>query len=135
MGIDARFDMVPRLSKGAVDRQNWQSFTSAIKEHYQNDDFVEVKPNYIKFKKGEHPLLPVEGHKFLRFSSKISSGREGDEVMEYIKTVLRIATARFGSRVQLWHDGIDYYGFYSWRDVNESLETYERVRDRHSCDH
>jgi hypothetical protein len=44
MGIGAEFDMVPPLSKGAVDRQNWQSFIKIIKEHYQNDDLVEVKP-------------------------------------------------------------------------------------------
>ena len=80
MGIDAGFDMVPCLSKGAVDRRNWQSFIKTIKEHYQNDDLVEVKPNYIAFKAGEHPLLPFEGHKFLRFSSKISgSHAEGVE--------------------------------------------------------
>jgi hypothetical protein len=75
MDTDAGFDMVPRLSKGAVDRRNWQSFIKFIKGHYQNDDLVEVKPNYIVFKAGEHPLLPFESHKFLRFSSKISGTR------------------------------------------------------------
>ena len=34
MGIDAGFDVVPRLSKGAVDMQNWRSFILAIKERY-----------------------------------------------------------------------------------------------------
>lgn len=72
MEIAAGFDMVPRLSKGAVDKRNWQSFIEAIKKHYQDDDLVEIKPNYLEFKVGEHPLLPFEGHKFLRFSSKIS---------------------------------------------------------------
>ncbi len=46
MGIDAGFDMVPRLSKGAVDRQNWQSFIKIIRKRYENDDVVEVKPKY-----------------------------------------------------------------------------------------
>jgi len=69
MGIDVGSNMIPRLSKGAVDKQNWQSFIKVIKERYQNDDLVEIKPNYIEFKAGEHPLLPFEGHKFLRFSS------------------------------------------------------------------
>ncbi|KAI9644694.1 hypothetical protein NHQ30_006720 [Ciborinia camelliae] len=37
MGIDAGFDMVPRLSEGAVDKEN---FIEAIKEHYQNDNLT-----------------------------------------------------------------------------------------------
>jgi len=90
MGIDAGFDMVPCLSKGAVDKQNWRSFTKFIKERYQNDDLVEIKPNYLEFKAGEHPLLPFEGHKFLRFSSKIS-GSHAKGVEDYINTVTRVA--------------------------------------------
>ena len=86
MGIDAGFDMVPRLSKGAVDQQNWRSFVKFIRERYQNDDLVEVKPNYLKLKAGEHPSLPFEGHKFLRFSSKIS-GSHAKGVDEYIDTI------------------------------------------------
>ena len=86
MGIDAGLDMVPRLSKGAVDRQNWQSFIKIIKERYQNDELVEVKPNYIVFKAGKHPLLPFEGYKYLRFSSKIS-GSNASKVEEYINIV------------------------------------------------
>ena len=72
MGIDAGSDMVPRLSRGAVDKQNWQSFIELIRELYQNDGLVETKPNYLEFNAGEHPRLPFEGHKFLRFSSKVS---------------------------------------------------------------
>ena len=60
MGIDAGIDMVPRLSKGAVDKQNWQSFIKVIKERYRNNDLVKTKPNYVEFKSGEHPLLPSE---------------------------------------------------------------------------
>lgn len=132
MGIDAGFDMVPRLSKGAVDRQNWQSFMDVVKEIYHDDGHVDLKPNYIGLKIGEHPLLPVEGHKFLRFSSKIS-GTGGAEVEEYIKTVARVARAKFGSRVQFWHEGGDNYGFYNCKDVHESLRTYEQVCHIHSC--
>jgi hypothetical protein len=43
-----------------------------IKDHYKDDAHVEVKPNYISFKAGEHPTLLCEGHKLLRFSSKVS---------------------------------------------------------------
>jgi hypothetical protein len=62
MGIDAGFDMVPPLSNEAIDRENWQSFIKIIKERYQNDNLVEVKPKYIVFKAGEHPLLPFDDH-------------------------------------------------------------------------
>jgi hypothetical protein len=126
MGIDAGFDMVPRLSKGAVDRQNWQSFIKTIKEHYQNDDLVEVKPNYIAFKAGEHPLLPFEGHKFLRFSSKIS-GSHAEGVEEYIDTVTQVAKVHFGSRVRYWNEAFEGWGFYNWQDVNDSFKSYEQV--------
>jgi hypothetical protein len=126
MGIDAGFDIVPRLSKGAVDRQNWQSFIKCIKEHYHGDDLVEVKPNYIEFKIGEHPLLPFEGHKFLRFSSKIS-GRCGKGVEKYIDTVTRVAKIQFGSRVQVWNEAFDVFGYYDWQEVHDSFHSYEQV--------
>lgn len=64
--------MDPPLSKGAVDRHNWNTFIKFIKKHYEDDRQVEIKPNYINFKAGEHPKLHFEGHKFLRFSSKVS---------------------------------------------------------------
>lgn len=126
MGIDAGFDMVPRLSKGAVDQQNWRSFIKVIKERYQNDNLVEVKPNYLKFKAGEHPSLPFEGHKFLRFSSKIS-GSHAKGVEEYINTVTRVAKVNFGSRVRYWSEFGDGSGFYSWLEVYESIRSYEQV--------
>lgn len=120
--------MVPRLSQGALDRQNWQSFIKGIQERYKDDKLVEFKPNYIEFKIGEHPLLPLEGYKFLRFSSKVS-GHQGNEAMEYIKTVTRVAKLNFGSRVQFWHECADNYGHYDWKDVNESLKRYQQVRE------
>ncbi len=128
MGVDAGFDIVPRLSTGALDRQNWRSFMKVIEERYQDDDLVEIKPNQIVFKIGEYPRLPYEGHKCLRFNSKIS-GRQGSGVFEYIKTVTLIAKAYFGSRIQYWHEGADNYGVCDWNEVNESLRTYEQVRD------
>lgn len=126
MGINAGFDMVPRLSNGAVDRQNWQSFIKIIREHYQNDDLVEVKPNYIVFKAGEHLLLPFEGHKFLRFSSNISD-THGEGVEKYIDTVNRVAEASFGSRVRYWNEAVGECGFYNWQEVNDSFVSYEQV--------
>ena len=109
-----------------MDKQNWQLFIKAIKERYQNDDLVEIKPNYLKFKAGEHPLLPFEGHKFLRFSSKIS-GSYAKGVEEYIDTVTRVAQVCFGSRVQYWNEAADERGFYNWQEVHDSIESYEQV--------
>lgn len=126
MGINAGFDMVPRLSKGAVDKHNWQSFIKVIKERYQNDELVEIKPNYLKFKAGEHPLLPFEGHKFLRFSSKIS-GSHAKGVKKYVDTATRVAQACFGSRVRCWNEAADECGFYNWQEVYTSIESYEQV--------
>ncbi|KAG6997745.1 SET domain-containing protein 5 [Physcia stellaris] len=125
MGVDAGFDMVPRLSKGAVDKQNWQSFIKVIKERYQNDELVELKPNYLEFKAGEHPLLPFEGHKFLRFSSKIS-GSQAKGVMEYVDTVTTVARVYFGSRVRCWSEAADESGFYNWQEVFTSIKSYEQ---------
>lgn len=88
MDINSGFDMVPPLSKGQADRDKWGSFMKFMKNFYQYDDLVEVQPNYIVFKAGEHPKLPFEGHKFLRFSSKIS-GRPGEIVVDYIKEATR----------------------------------------------
>jgi hypothetical protein len=126
MGIDAGFDMVPRLAKDAVDRHNWATFIGFIQEHYKDDDQVETKPNYILFKAGEHPMLPFEGHKFLRFSSKIT-GRIASEsrVEYYIHTVIRIAKIHFGSHVRCWME----VGHYNWSDVNDSIKSYKQVRE------
>lgn len=126
MGIDAGFDMVPRLSKGAVDKHNWQSFIKIIKERYQNDDLVEIKPNYIVFKAGEHPQLPFEGHKFLRFSSKIS-GSHAKGIEDYIDLVTTIARVSFGSRIRRWNEAADNWGFYNWTEVHDSIKSYQQV--------
>ena len=126
MGVDAGFDMVPCLSKGAVDRQNWQSFIKIIKESFHNDDLVEIKPNYLEFKAGEHPLLPFEGHKFLRFSSNISANN-AKGVTEYIDTVTRVARVCFGSRIRYWNEAADEWGFYNWEEVYTSIKSYEQV--------
>ena len=124
MGVDVGFDMVPRLSTGAVDTENWQSFIKIIKNHYQDDDLVEVKPNYIVFKAGEHPRLPFEGHKFLRFSSKILGG-----VKKYMDTVTQVAKLKFGSRVRYWTEGAGdgMGGFYNWQEVYDAFKSYAQV--------
>jgi hypothetical protein len=126
MGPGAGFDMVPRLSTGSVDRGNWRSFIKIIKERYQNDDLVEVKPNYILFKAGDNPMLPFECHKLLRFGSQIS-GSHAERIEDYIDTVTRVAEVRFGSRVRSWHGCPDELTSYSRQDVHDSFESYEQV--------
>ncbi|TGO82514.1 hypothetical protein BPOR_0815g00040 [Botrytis porri] len=99
MGVDGGFDIYPRLSTGIVDRHNWGRFIDFVKERYKDDTQVEVEPNYIISKAGEHPQLPFEGHKFLHFSSKVSGSIAADtDVESYIDTVTRMAQANFGSR-------------------------------------
>ncbi|KAI3390900.1 hypothetical protein diail_8429 [Diaporthe ilicicola] len=122
MGVDEGFDMVPRLSRGSVDADNWSCFIAAIKLHFKEDPLVEMMPNYIVFKAGEHPRLPFEGHKFLRFSSKICGPAD---VCSYISTVMAFAKAYFGPRVQFWTEAADQMGYYGWGEVNESLRSYE----------
>lgn len=129
MGIDAGFDVVPPLSKGVVDRHNWARFIDMIKEHYKGDGQVEIKPNYIEIKAGEHPKLPFEGHKLLRFSSKVSGViAKTSRAEHYIDTVTRVAQAHFGSRIRYWNEAADQRGFYDWNEVHESIRSYEQVR-------
>ncbi|ORY10231.1 hypothetical protein BCR34DRAFT_625347 [Clohesyomyces aquaticus] len=128
MGIDAGFDMVPPLSKNIVDRHNWDQFISSIKSLYRDDPQVDIEPNYILFKAGEYPKLPFEGHKFLRFSSKISGANARVTKVEgYITVVTRIAKSYFGSRVRYWDECVDQYGIYDWSKVWESIRSYEQV--------
>lgn len=124
MGIDAGFDMVPRLSRGTADTQNWGRFINVIKDHYKDDAQVETTTNCILFKVGEYPSLPFEGHKFLRFSSKVS-GATGSRALRYINTITALAKANFGSRIQYWSDAFDQLGHYNWDEVNESLKSYD----------
>lgn len=125
MGIDAGFDMVPRLSKDPTDKQNWQSFIRIIKERYGDDEKVKIQSNYIFFEVGEGPTLPFEGHKFLRFSSKVS-GSCGD-AQDYLDTVARIAKYYFGSRIESWSEAWDTFGFYDWNEVHDSFKSHEQV--------
>ena len=129
MGIDAGFDMVPRLSENTKDSGDWDRFMSIIKKEYKDDGKVEATSSYIIFKAGEHPMLPVEGHKFLRFSSKIS-GRTAETtgVSAYISNVTRIAKEQFGHRIQYWDESVEQHGYYDWQDVHQSIRSYEKVR-------
>lgn len=118
--------MVPRLTRGTSDAQLWARFINAVKEHYKDDAEVDMTPNYILFKVGEHPSLPFEGHKFLRFSSKVSGSL--CHAKSYIDTVAAAAKAIFGTRIQYWNEAFDQFGHYDWSEVYESIRSYYEVR-------
>ncbi|OTA68802.1 hypothetical protein K449DRAFT_344677, partial [Hypoxylon sp. EC38] len=127
MGIDAGFDMVPALSKGAEDAQNWASFLHCVRSFYKDDPKVEVKSYWIEFNAGEHPMLPFEGHKFLRFSSKVSGSiATSTGVWGYIDKVTEMAKMIFGPRVQSWCEAAEQYGFYGWDEVYKVRKTWDK---------
>ncbi|KAJ5169589.1 uncharacterized protein N7500_002372 [Penicillium coprophilum] len=124
MGSYMGFDMVPRLSEGLLDKHNWEMFLTFTRERYQDDDQVEVKPNYIAFKFDSNLLLPFESHKFLRFGTMIPNEDSG-KWRKYIDTVSRIATVCFESRAYCWDEGSGIPGHYGWDEVQQSIRSYE----------
>ncbi|KAF2668075.1 SET domain-containing protein [Microthyrium microscopicum] len=124
MGVDKGFDMVPPLSKGATDRENWRRFIDLIKEQYKHDKIVKVKENYIIFEVGERPRLPFEGHKFLRFSANVSGSQCGN-VEKYLADITILAEVRFGHRVWRWSESAEIRGHYGWDVVWISFKSYE----------
>ncbi|EXA29335.1 hypothetical protein FOVG_19159 [Fusarium oxysporum f. sp. pisi HDV247] len=128
MGIDAGFDMVPQLSRTEADHEAWDLFINMVKERYKTDERMEINSNYISFNAGEGPILPFEGFKFMRFSSKVSgSTATTTGVCDIIKAVTRIAKSIFGSRVRYWSEAADDYGYYKWDEVHASIESYDKV--------
>ena len=123
MGFDCGFDMVPRLTESDSDKNRWLAFIDEVKEVYNKDPVLQVQPRIFNFQVGEHPQLPLEGHKFLRFSSKVSGPRTA-AAEPYIRRVYRVARENFGQQVQFWHELYDHYGHYEWDAVNESIESY-----------
>jgi len=43
MGMNAGFDMVPRLTKETVGTRNWEQFMKPIKSHYNDDLRIEIE--------------------------------------------------------------------------------------------
>ena len=125
MGFDCGFDMVPRLTESDCDKIRWLAFIDELKEVYNKDPMFQVQPRVVEFQVGEHPRLPLEGHKFLRFSSKVS-GPTTAAAEPYIRRIYHIARKNFGQRVQFWHEINDDFGYYDWNAVNESFQSYNK---------
>lgn len=88
-----------------------------------------VKLNYIVFEAGNHLILPFEGYKFLRFSSKISGSKATESgIQSYTYIVTRMAEIHFGSRVQSLDEAMEQRGKHSWNEVHELIRSYEQVR-------
>ncbi|KAF5675151.1 SET domain-containing protein [Fusarium denticulatum] len=118
------FDMVPRLSSGVRDQQTWDEFIERVMDVYGGDSDVEFKDNYIKFEAGEQLLLPIEGHKFLRFSSTPNDNLFRAET--FIDVLLVIACEFFDFRIRGWREQENEFGYYSENEVNDSLRLYEQ---------
>lgn len=134
MGLFTGFDMVPRLSEKTEDQKSWECFIQAVKKHYQNDDLIEAKQNCIIVKVDRDLVLPSEGHKLLRFCSKISV-RHAEGVEDYLDTITQIAEEHFGSRVHTWEEELGQEGFYRWVDVYDSRKYFEQVHQSWSACH
>ncbi|KAF9177550.1 hypothetical protein BGZ51_008566 [Haplosporangium sp. Z 767] len=125
MGIDAGFDLFPPLENNERDQSTWASFIAHIERTFTNDSLVVFLANRIEFEVGEHPTLPYKGHRFRRFSSKVS-GRS--QAAPYIRRVYTIAKSHFDNRVHYWSE-FGYEGepecIYTWPEVYAAEEETE----------
>ncbi|KAF5649496.1 SET domain protein [Fusarium tjaetaba] len=118
------FDMVPRLSSRAEDQRRWDEFIERVMCVYDGDYEVEFTPNYIRFEAGEQLLLPLEGHKFLRFGTKPNDDLFSAEI--YIDLLIVIAREFFDFRIRAWREQENEFGYYSEKEVNDSIILYEQ---------
>ncbi|KAK6593032.1 hypothetical protein H4I96_11630 [Botrytis cinerea] len=103
MGLYTSFDLVPRLSEGIEDQKSWKLFIKAVKEHYQNDDLVEAKQNFVVLKVDRDLFLLFEDHKLVRISE------------------------HFGSRVHILKEKLKQERFYRWVDVYDLRKSFGKL--------
>jgi len=96
----------------------WSTFLDAVKEAYKDDKNIMInQKGSIVCTQGEHPRLLKDGHRFRRFSSKIS-GRHCGDVERYLDEVQRIAKRHFRERVHPWNEyGYEDSTCYGWDEV------------------
>ncbi|KAH6645170.1 hypothetical protein BKA67DRAFT_542150 [Truncatella angustata] len=119
--------MVPRIGYSTVDALKWNQPIESVRKRFQNDPNVKLYLYYIELETGEHPMLPFDGHHFLRSGSKIS-GLNGIETKAayYVRTVIRITNATFRWRILEQPDSLNQYRFYYWREVHDSIRSFPR---------
>jgi hypothetical protein len=132
----AGFDIVPRLTTSAFDRGRWRSFIEAVKRHYRladEKDLLTMTTQTIEFQIGDkqHLVLPIQGHKFLRFCSRLCPDESGlgvgldfEKIGEIRKTVAKIAVKHFHGRIICWNGSVGTKGNYSWEEVYETWRSY-----------
>ena len=123
-GIKCWFRHGSMLNNWSSGAPKLESFIDAIMRRFEDDGCVVRKPNYILFEVGEHPKLPLEGHKLLRLSSSIGQASQKSGIATYIKAVTAIAKQHFGRRVRTWNEAFGSEGHYSWNDVHESYRSF-----------
>ncbi|KAL7580955.1 hypothetical protein ACA910_005771 [Epithemia clementina (nom. ined.)] len=130
MGIDVGFDFYPPLDDKEDDHDSWSSFFSLVSTSFEDDPDVDISDDGdLVFKVAEHPSLPRQGHRFRRFSSKVT-GRQGAAAEFYIQQVASMAKRRFGNRIYCWSEYGDWPNMkYSWTDVNLVNQSLPREED------
>ncbi|KAG6206016.1 hypothetical protein E4U35_002078 [Claviceps purpurea] len=121
LGLVMGFELVPPLTTREEDKFRWQEFLADFKQMHLRDPRVEWKDNYILFKFGERPMLPYEGHKFLRFSS------EGPEAIadKYVQNLHWFAKRHFGDRARFWDEMAGQSAHYPMDKVRKSWKSYK----------
>lgn len=148
MGFDCGFDTSPPLEQNNQDHADkWSRFITAVFTRYEGHkqsadaDLLILHTVFIESNVGEHPLLPYDGTKFRRFSSKVSGGLT-QEAEPVIRQVFRLAKERFGDRVSFWHelaeDEESPHGVrgmvYGWAEAYESFKTYRTEDGEALCE-
>lgn len=152
---EAGFDLVPRLSRNDLDLALWDMFIANIWRIYGDAGAYRLQTTYscIKFYADNGLVLPFDGWKFLRFSSKIRGfSRYGDgerllptfggepplpsnepvpvymiEAQTYLQKVVGLARAVFGTRARAWDTRSGTMGFYAADAAVRSIEAYYQV--------
>ncbi|TLD12863.1 uncharacterized protein PgNI_04448 [Pyricularia grisea] len=111
MGIGAGFHMVPALGNHAKKHERWLLFISAVKKTYEENDRVRIE---------------AKSSTFTRASTHCFRSRT---------TSRSIARQHFDAQIVWWDESSDQYGLYDWREVHESIKTYDDVNiNRPRCE-
>ena len=123
MGIDKGFDFYSPVTDFDVDKVSmlpdnveysalttslkvyaeWAAFLDEVNDKYKTDDNMTIERGAFVFRQGEHPCLELDGHRFRRFSAKISGSHHGN-VETYLDEIKIIAKRHFGWRVHPWYE-------------------------------